>query len=322
MSVPTPLVTVVIPAFNAAETITRAVDSALAQTFADYEIIIIDDASTDATAEVVVSQYGERVTLLRLPQNLGESGAMNAGIVAARGELIAFLDADDAWLPGKLARQVTEMQQRPACSIVVCGCRFIKRAGKASRDDVVGILPVAPDEVWRLLLARTLIAKPCVLARARALHQAGPFDTTLAVGADQDMWIRLALVGSVILVPEILTIAYDTAGSLTKVYADKIDRYMLPMIGRHVDAQRHRLSRREIREIWGERYTSIGRNLYAAGSFGRGAALILQGISHGHSIGSNLWYLLTASRPVRTLKRLISPLMGGGEHGLSGNYTA
>ena len=161
-------------------------------------------------------------------------------------------------------------------------------------------------EVSRLLLRRqTLIAKPCVFARGRKRWcQAGcRFDTPawrwvpeyricgyeFGVGRQRDIFIT-----------EILTIAYDTAGSLTKVYADKIDRYMLPMIGRHVDAQRHRLSRREIREIWGERYTSIGRNLYAAGSFGRGAALILQGISHGHSIGSNLWYLLTASRPVRT----------------------
>ena len=317
-----PLVTVVIPAFNAAGTIRRAVDSALAQTFADNEIIIIDDASTDATAAIVAREYGERVTLLRLPQNLGESGAMNAGIAAARGELIAFLDADDEWLPEKLARQMAEMKVAPDCSMVVCGCRFIKHQGKAFLDDIVCCLAVVPKEVWRLLLARTLIAKPCVLARASALRLAGPFDTTMAVGADQDMWIRLALVGSVIFVPEILTISYDTAGSLTKVYADKIDRYMLPMIRRHVDAQRHRLSHREIRNIWGERYTSIGRNLYAAGSFVRGAALILRGIANGYSVGANVWYLLTASWPVRALKRFFRPAAGSGERGLPGSYMA
>src|SRR5579863_3286015 len=101
-----PAVTVLIPAYNAAATIERAVDSVLAQTFDDYEIIVVDDGSRDATSAIVANYGNDKIRLFRLPQNRGESGAMNEGIAAARGELVAFLDADDEWLPTKLARQV------------------------------------------------------------------------------------------------------------------------------------------------------------------------------------------------------------------------
>jgi glycosyltransferase involved in cell wall biosynthesis len=300
----TPLVTALIPAYNAAATIRRAVDSVLAQTYRNYEIIVIDDASRDATADIVASSYGDRVMLLRLPQNHGESGAMNAGISAAQGELVAFLDADDEWLPEKLAVEVETLENNPNAAMATTGCHFVDPQGNITR--VGGLYPLIaqPAEVWRLLLATTMVAKPCVIARANALRAVGPFDTSLAVGADQDMWIRLALIGEIEFVPRILTVVHDTAGSLTKVYADKVDRYMLPMIRRHVAQQRARLSRREIRAILGERYATVGRNLYFAGSLTRGATLLLQAAFLGHRIKANLWYLITASPPIKTVKRL------------------
>jgi glycosyltransferase involved in cell wall biosynthesis len=300
----TPYVTVLIPAYNAAATIRRAVDSVLAQTYRNYEIVVIDDASRDATAEIVGTQYGDQVRLLRLPRNLGESGAMNAGIAVAKGDLIAFLDADDEWLPEKLARQAAALERNPNAVLACSGCRFVDATGSQSRDAGIFALSVAPSEVWRLLLAQTLIAKPCVTARAKALSAVGPFDTGLAVGADQDMWIRLAATGEVEFVPEILTVVHDTAGSLTKVYADKIDRYVLPMIRRHIEQQRHRLSRREIRAILGVRYATVGRNLYFAGSLVRGANLLLRAALLGHRVAANLWYLITASPPAKAAKRL------------------
>jgi glycosyltransferase involved in cell wall biosynthesis len=301
---PSPLVTVVIPAFNASKTIERAVDSVLVQGFHDYEIVVIDDKSTDDTAEVVQRRYGEQVRLLRLPQNVGESGAMNAGITDARGEFIAFLDADDEWLPDKLEPQVAVLKRNPRAALVACGCRFVDPSGETVRDAGIFSVNVARSEIWRVLLARTLLAKPCVVARADALRAVGPFDTGLAVGADQDMWIRLALHGEIELVPAILVLVHDTAGSLTKAYADRVDRYMLPMIRRHIDAQRHRLPREEIRAILGERYATIGRNLYQAGRLVRGAELLLRSALMRHNIGGNLWYLITASPPAKVIKRL------------------
>jgi glycosyltransferase involved in cell wall biosynthesis len=308
----TPLVTALIPAYNAAATIRRAVDSVLAQTYRNYEIIVVDDASRDATADIVASNYGERVRLLRLPRNQGESGAMNAGITIGNGELIAFLDADDEWLPEKLAMQVDALKRNPGAVLATCGCRFVYEQGKLSRDAGIFTVGVAPTEVWRLLLARTMIAKPCVVTRAAALRVVGPFDTSLAVGADQDMWIRLATTGAIEFVPAMLTIVHDTAGSLTKVYADKIDRYVLPMIQRHVEQQEHRLSRREVKAILGERYATVGRSLYIAGSLVRGATLLLRAVLLGHHVMANLWYLITASPPLRAMKRLVGRAAAAG----------
>ncbi len=298
-----PLVTVLIPAYNAAATIRRAVDSVFAQTYRNCEIVVIDDASWDATSDIVASHYGDQVKLLRLSHNRGESGAMNEGLAVAGGELIAFLDADDEWLPEKLARQVAVLEKNKDAVLAASGCRFVYGQGQPSRDAGIFAPMTGSTEVWRLLLARTMIAKPCVVARTATLRAVGPFDTGLAVGADQDMWIRLALAGAIEFVPEILTIVHDTAGSLTKVYADRIDRYVLPMIRRHVEQQKHRLSRREIRAILGERYASVGRNLYVAGSLVRGGTLLLRAAFLGHRVWTNLWYLITASPPVMALKR-------------------
>ncbi len=297
-----PFVTVLIPAYNAAETIQRAVDSALAQTYRNYEVVVVDDGSRDTTADIVTTLYGDRVRLLCLTSNQGESAAMNEGIAAAEGELIAFLDADDEWLPDKLARQVEALALNPNAVLAASGCRFA--CGHMMRDDGIFSLTIAPSEIWRLLLARTMIAKPCVVARSAALRAVGPFDTSLAVGADQDMWIRLAVTGEVVFVPEILTIVHDTAGSLTKTYADTSDRYVLPMVRRHVEQQRHRLADREVRAILSERYAAVGRNLYSAGSLGRGSVLVLHAMLRGHRVIENLWYLITASPPMKATKRL------------------
>src|SRR3954468_7416981 len=97
-----PLVSVVIPANNAAATIRRAIDSALAQTYRPIEVIVIDDCSQDATSEITSTYAAERIRLLRLPYNHGVGAVLNPGIEIAHGEYIAFLDADDEWLPEKL----------------------------------------------------------------------------------------------------------------------------------------------------------------------------------------------------------------------------
>jgi hypothetical protein len=309
MSVPDPMtapfVTALIPAYNAADTIRRAIDSVLAQTYTHREIIVVDDGSRDMTSEIVATEYRDLVRLLRLPSNQGESGAMNHGIAAAQGELVAFLDADDEWLPTKLAKQIELLNARPDAIMVSCACRFLDEDGNLLRD--FGMPPADLDRgaVWRMLLAGSFIAKPCVVARTAALRGVGPFDTGLAIAADQDMWIRLALQGPVEFVPEFLTTVHDTAGSLTKVYAKKVDTYVLPMIRRHVQQQRHLLSDSEVREILGQRFSGVGRNLYQAGSLRRGSTLLMRAAALGHSPGANLWYLAAASPPARAAKSLV-----------------
>src|SRR6516162_596409 len=109
-----PLVSVIIPAYNAERTLRRAIDSALAQDYQPIEIIVVDDGSKDATSEVAAAYLDKAVQLVQLPRNCGESGAMNTGIAVAKGEYIAFLDADDEWLPKKLTRQIAALEMNSA----------------------------------------------------------------------------------------------------------------------------------------------------------------------------------------------------------------
>src|SRR6185312_7084038 len=118
--------------------------------------------------------------------------------------LIAFLDADDEWLPDKLAKQMAALEQNPDAVMVSCACRFVDGRGEVFRE--FGMPPPHLDKtkVWRLLLAASFVAKPCVVARLEALRAVGKFDTSLTIAADQDMWIRLAMTGAVEFVPEFL----------------------------------------------------------------------------------------------------------------------
>ena len=119
------------------------------------------------------------------------------------------------------------------------------------------------------------------------------------------MWIRLAMQGEVEFIQEYLTIVHESPGSLTKVYADKVDKYVLPMVKRHLEEQKGRLSKEEIKAILGARFTSVGRNLYLTGSSVRGASLIVRAMMLGNQVQENLWYLAAASPPARMMKRLV-----------------
>jgi glycosyltransferase involved in cell wall biosynthesis len=300
-----PFVTVLIPAYNAEKTIRRALDSVIAQAYPQLEIIVIDDASRDATADVVRHYEKAGIQLIRLTQNLGECGAMNEGLAAAKGSYIAFLDADDEWLAAKLAKQVEALERNPAATFATCGCLFVDTKGRAYRR--FGMPPAGLDksQAWRHLLRGSFIAKPCVVARTSALARVGLFDVNLAVAGDQDMWIRLSMAGEVEFIEEFLTIAHDTPNSLTRVHATRAADYVLPMVRRHLAARGQDLSHLERREILGERYTSIGRNLYVNGRLFRGATFIFRGMACGSHVGENAWYLVTASPLAQLTKRAI-----------------
>jgi glycosyltransferase involved in cell wall biosynthesis len=305
-----PLVTVLIPAYNAEKTIRRAIDSAFTQDYPATEILVVDDGSTDATSEIVGTYEDPRIRLLRLPTNRGEGGVLNEGIAIAKGQYIAFLDADDEWLPGKLSRQIVVLESNQRATMATCGCRFVDLAGNLVEE--FGMQPpgFAKDQIWRALLVGACIAKPCVIVRSSALRRVGLFDTKIRIAADQDMWIRLAIAGEVEFVNEYLTIAHDTPSSLTKVYRKDADRYVLQVVYRNIAAQRKYLSREDIRSILSERYTSLGRNIYREGRIYRGSRLLLQAVALGGHRGENLWYLITASPPARLMKRHLQIISG------------
>jgi glycosyltransferase involved in cell wall biosynthesis len=183
-----PLVSAVVPAYNAARTLRAAVESILLQTVGDVEVIVVDDGSEDDTADVARAIADSRVRLVS-QANGGASAARNAGIRSARGPYVAFLDADDLWLPDKLARQLAVLRSRPDVHAVHCGATYV--------DDELRVLSVRPCHPWRdplldVLLFENLSAFPStLLAERERLEQRG-FDTSLVMHEDWDLAIHAA----------------------------------------------------------------------------------------------------------------------------------
>lgn len=187
-----PRVTVVIPAYNAARFVAQAIESVLAQTFTDFELLIVDDGSTDETSAVPARYlYDPRVRYLRHEQNRGLAAARNTGIRHARGEFVAFLDADDFWLPEKLAVQVAALDDLQ-CD-VCCVAAYYRLPGGVLT--VKRAVPLAGDALCASLLLGTTLpgSGSMVMARRRCFDEVGLFDEEMVALEDRDMWVRLAL---------------------------------------------------------------------------------------------------------------------------------
>jgi hypothetical protein len=296
-----PRLSVVIPAHNAAATIARAIASVQAQTPPPDEILVIDDASSDATGPIA-QQLGAAV--IRLATRKGAAAARNAGIAAATGDIIAFQDADDEWLPDKLARQLPLLAN---ASFVACGAKLFAETGEDLGPLYDGQIPDEGTETWRGLLARNTIATPCVVVWRRALDAVGGFDPALPVAEDQDMWIRLALRGRLRYLDASLVRVHRTkisvSGVGTALGARQQMRFTLPMVERHIQANRARLSDAEIRKIRGGRLLRIGRGACWTGAWGAGARLILSAMLLGHRPFEGFYVILATAPPVRWLRR-------------------
>lgn len=186
-----PQVSVVIPTYNRAVVLGRAIRSVLTQTFSDLECVIVDDGSTDHTIAIVEAFSDPRLRLLRLHVNRGANHARNVGIRAARGELIAFLDSDDEWLPQKLERQVARMQGTAYSGVTVVYCRYYEHDGATDRMTPHGT--IYEGEVFEHLLTGWHPPSTSLFLVTRAsLHAIGGFDECLPSAQDYDLCLRLA----------------------------------------------------------------------------------------------------------------------------------
>jgi glycosyltransferase involved in cell wall biosynthesis len=299
-----PLVSVVIPAFNAGRTIGRALASVFAQDYRPLEIIVIDDGSADETWARIASYDDERLRPLRLGENRGVAAATNAGLAVAAGEFVAFLDADDEWLPGKLKGQLDLLIRDVALSFVCSPWREVDLSGAIALQPENMLAPCpCGKQAWRELLARSFVLKSTVIARASHLAHTGGFDENLLIAEDQDMWIKLALIGALKWCPEALTVHHVTAGSLTHRHGLRQKDYVLPMIAKHVQAQRENLSPSEVRSIFGTRYGQIGRSLYASGRYLSGLYYLSRAIVLGIQPIGHLAYILITLPPIRWLRQ-------------------
>ncbi|MGD8252501.1 MAG: glycosyltransferase [Desulfobacterales bacterium] len=181
-----PRISVIVPTFNRDWILREAIESVLAQTFKDLELIVVDDGSEDATQKLLAA-YGSRIRVHR-QENRGVSSARNAGIAMARGSLVALLDSDDTWLPTKLERQVAFMDSRPGVlisqteEIWIRNGRRVNPARKHRKPS--GLF-------FERSLEMCMVSPSAVMMRRGLIETVGPFDESLPACEDYDLWLRI-----------------------------------------------------------------------------------------------------------------------------------
>ena len=184
-----PLVSAIIPSYNRQHTIVRAVKSVLDQTYKNLELLVVDDASTDETADVLASIDDARLTVISQPQNLGVAAARNRGIANARGEYLAFLDSDDEWLPDKLTSQLASMRASGAPEVFSCTNAYV-----VAGEDIRYLVNQAPLELETQLHTNCNLGPGSTLVlNRRCLEKTGPIDEAFACSMeDWDWLLRMA----------------------------------------------------------------------------------------------------------------------------------
>jgi glycosyltransferase involved in cell wall biosynthesis len=213
----TPKVSVILPVHNRADVLPRAIQSVLDQELRDFELIVIDDGSSDGSAEVAELFGDERVRVMRLDRNRGGNVARNEGIRAAKAPLIAFLDSDDRYLPNKLSWIAAEFERRPKLDLLVDS--FIKVQPPGSRKaEVVRRNPVIDDRAQfrTALFTRQLWkATPSITVKREIALEAGLFDETLRRLQDFDFLIRVSELANCASTDAVLWVKYWDAGAIS-----------------------------------------------------------------------------------------------------------
>ncbi|HEY8536374.1 MAG TPA: glycosyltransferase [Vicinamibacterales bacterium] len=186
-----PVVSVIVPAYNAEAWIARAVESALNQTFGDLEVIVCDDGSTDGTAGILRSYGDPRLRVLRR-ENRGRGAARNAAIAAARGRYLALLDADDWWLPDKLAGDLALLDASGGPALVYANLHVVDRDGQIARAMNNRHVVAHSGDVFPLLLQRNFVPTSTVVLPRETVEHAGPFDESLVRCQDWEWLLRVA----------------------------------------------------------------------------------------------------------------------------------
>ncbi|MGA9048014.1 MAG: glycosyltransferase family 2 protein [Dehalococcoidia bacterium] len=206
-----PTISIIIPTFNRSHVLARAIKSALLQTYQDFEIIVVDDCSSDSTSVIVGGLNDGRISYIRHEKNRGVAAARNSGLAASKGEYVAFLDSDDEWLPEKLERELKCFREATADTGIVYTGVFLAKEKIVVRDPPPNFIKkmcaehLEPIYLW---LQASLIKREC-------FRQVGVFDEQLKSAEDLDMRIRIMGRYGLKYINAPLAIIHDTQGSLS-----------------------------------------------------------------------------------------------------------
>lgn len=282
-----PLVSVIIPTYNRAGLIGETIENVLQQTYANLELIVVDDGSTDDT-HAVLKSYGTRIRWTA-QENAGPSAARNRGIAMAKGDIIAFQDSDDAWHPTKLARQVS-LLERGGDSVVCCLCNTtIELADRAVRSfENAPVYPPVEEGIWlnvtEVLATRCILFNQAVAIRRDVLTRIGGFDESFRLMEDVELALRLSLEGPWAFIREPLatrqsklsrTLSHEATDRIVAANMVRIQQGILRMIETNMVESRPRLaalrpqmqkelrrSRRQLRAIEVKESKVIGASVF------------------------------------------------------------
>jgi len=185
-----PIVSIIVPTYNRSNLVVRAIKSVLAQSFADFEVIVVDDASTDDTQQRIAELKDPRIKIIRHEKNKGAPAARNSGIKASQGEYIGFLDDDDEWLPDKLEKQLQLFETSGnEAGLIYSGFYFVSDRNNRILSNIT---PNKKGNLYSDLLRRNILGSPTPLIKRYCFDKVGLFDETLPSCQDWDMWIRIS----------------------------------------------------------------------------------------------------------------------------------
>ena len=282
-----PRVSVILPFYNRAASLERCVRSVLTQTFTDFEIVAVDDASTDESARVITALGDPRIRVMRHETNRGPSGARNTALRSAAGDVLAFIDSDDEWLPGKLAAQIAMLDGPPGCDL--CGCEYLRLA-----DGVERRAELPRDVNWAewLHIRCELGSGTTLMVRRHVVDAVGPLDETFRVYEDWDWVLRMVLRFKYDVVHEPLARVHAGAPRRPEIVAASAAQFL-----RKHDAELRRLGPAHWRRVRSEHFEAVAALAFSQRHFALGCRSLLKS-----------WFAAPMRNPLRLGALALAPV--------------
>jgi len=294
------------PTYNYGQYLDRAINSVLNQTFRDYELIIVDDGSTDNTKDVVSELRDNRIKYIKHDTNMGGNTARNTGIRAATGKYIAFLDGDDEWFSDKLSKQINKFKECASdVGLIYTGARIIDTTGKSpSYQDA---LPVERGNIFEKMLIGNYVTGggSSLLIKRECFDTVGFFDVNLPSGQEWELIIRISKKYKIDFVPEVL-INYYIHGANTDSYPKKIIKGFELILSKHRDDYLSNTA------LYALQYYKLGHRCFKHGFMSRGRTHLLNTVKFAPF---NFYPLI-----LKSFLHILASFMGHSIYAIINNY--
>ena len=191
------LVSIITPSFNQAKYIERTINSVLSQDYKDIEYIVIDGGSTDDTLEII-EKYADKLSYWVSEKDFGQTDAINKGFSKAKGDIIAWINSDDTYMPGAVAQAVAYLEANPEVGLVYGDANFIDE-----NDNVIGKFPARQTDYKRLRQGYVHVTQQAAFFRKDVWDKVGPLDPSFYFAMDYDLWVRIAAIAPVVYLPRL-----------------------------------------------------------------------------------------------------------------------